>query len=62
MLGPLEATGLKLVYYGDRVVFQDANGKYVTAFPDGHLEHKATEIQGWEKFEQARSVMLVKIS
>ena len=56
--GTVEATGLKLVRYGDKVVFQAANGKYVTAFQDGSLKVQATTIQGWEQFDEAGSVML----
>ena len=50
---------LKLVRYGDKVVFQAPNGKYVTAWQNGGLEVQATTIQGFEQFEEARSVMLV---
>ena len=59
MLGTLEATVLKVVRYGDKVVFQGPNGKYLTATQDGRLGLWANEIQGWEQFDEAGSVMLV---
>jgi SOS-response transcriptional repressor LexA len=61
MLGTLEATVLKLVRDGDKVVFQAPNGKYVTAFQDGSLQAQATKIDNWERFDEARSVTLVNI-